>query len=101
RRRRRSAWSRLYGTAVENSTHSRVRTSRPARNALLRSPTVPHAVLLAESEHAARGFLAGRLAQDGYEVVGAAACGEALELAERARPDLVVVGTPLPDATGL
>jgi DNA-binding response OmpR family regulator len=62
---------------------------------------VPDAVLLAESEHATRGFLAGRLAQDGYEVVGAAACGEALELAERARPDLVVVGTPLPDATGL
>ena len=59
------------------------------------------AVLLAESEHATRGFLAHQLARDGYEVVGASGCGEALELAERARPDLVVVGTPLPDASSL
>jgi DNA-binding response OmpR family regulator len=62
---------------------------------------MPDAVLLAESERATRGFLAHQLARDGYEVVGAAACGEALELAERARPDLVVVGTPLPDASSL
>lgn len=39
--------------------------------------------------------------EDGFEVVGAHACGEALELAERERPDLVLVGTPLPDAPGL
>jgi len=59
------------------------------------------ALLLAESEHETRGFLERQLAQDGFEVVGAGACGEALELAERARPDLVLVGTHLPDATGL
>jgi DNA-binding response OmpR family regulator len=63
--------------------------------------TMSAALLLAESEHATRGFLERHLAQDGFEVVGARACGEALELAERARPDLVLVGTPLPDATGL
>jgi DNA-binding response OmpR family regulator len=59
------------------------------------------AVLLAEPESAARGFLERHLAADGFEVVGAQACGEALELAERARPDLVLVATPLPDAPGL
>ena len=48
-----------------------------------------------------RGFLERHLASDGFDVVGAAACGEALELAERARPDLVLLGTPLPDAPGL
>ena len=48
-----------------------------------------------------RGFLERHLANDGFDVVGAAACGEALELAERARPDLVLLGTPLPDAPGL
>jgi DNA-binding response OmpR family regulator len=59
------------------------------------------AVLLAEPESALRGFLERNLAEDGFDVVGAGACGEALELAERARPDLVLVGTPLPDAPGL
>ncbi len=62
---------------------------------------MPAALLLAEPEQATRGFLERQLVQDGFEVVGAGACGEALELAERARPDLVLVGTPLPDATGL
>ncbi|HEV8686155.1 MAG TPA: response regulator transcription factor [Gaiellaceae bacterium] len=59
------------------------------------------AVLLAEPESALRGLLERNLAEDGFDVVGARACGEALELAERARPDLVLVGTPLPDAPGL
>ena len=62
---------------------------------------MPAALLLAESEPTVRGFLERHLAEDGFEVVGARACGEALELAERARPDLVLVGTPLPDASGL
>lgn len=48
-----------------------------------------------------RGFLERHLADDGFDVLGAAACGEALELAERTRPDLVLLGTPLPDAPGL
>ena len=58
--------------------------------------TMSAALLLAESEHATRGFLERHLAQDGFEVVGARACGEALELAERARPDLVLVRHPSP-----
>jgi len=62
---------------------------------------MPAALLLAESEPAVRGFLQRHLMQDGFDVVGARACGEALELVERARPDLVLVGTPLPDASGL
>jgi DNA-binding response OmpR family regulator len=62
---------------------------------------MPAAVLLAESEASVRGFLERHLMQDGFEVVGARACVEALELVERARPDLVLVGTPLPDASGL
>ena len=48
-----------------------------------------------------RGFLERHLADDGFEVVGASAGGEVLELVERARPDLVLLGTPLPDAPGL
>jgi DNA-binding response OmpR family regulator len=59
------------------------------------------AVLLAEPEPDLRGFLERHLVEDGFAVVGARACVEALELAERARPDLVLVGTPLPDAPGL
>jgi DNA-binding response OmpR family regulator len=59
------------------------------------------AVLLAEPEPAVRGFLERHLAEDGFDVFGARACGEALELAERGRPDLVLVGTPFPDAPGL
>ena len=59
------------------------------------------ALLLAEPEPTVRGFLERHLVDDGFEVVGAAACGEALELAERAQPDLVLLGTSLPDAPGL
>jgi DNA-binding response OmpR family regulator len=59
------------------------------------------ALLLAEPEPGTRSFLQRHLADDGFEVVGATASGEALELAERARPDLVLVGSSLPDASGL
>jgi DNA-binding response OmpR family regulator len=50
------------------------------------------AVLVAEPEPATRGFLERHLTDDGFDVLGAAACAEALELAERARPDLVLLG---------
>ena len=53
---------------------------------------MPKAVLVAEPEPATRGFLERHLADDGFDVLGAEACGEALELAERARPDLVLLG---------
>jgi DNA-binding response OmpR family regulator len=59
------------------------------------------ALLLAEPEPDTRSFLQRHLADDGFEVVGATAGGEALELVERARPDLVLVGSSLPDASGL
>jgi DNA-binding response OmpR family regulator len=50
------------------------------------------ALLLAEPEPETRGFLERHLADDGFDVVGADPDGEALELAERARPDLVLTG---------
>ena len=59
------------------------------------------ALLLAEPEAGTRDFLARHLVDDGFQVVGAAAGGEALELAERSKPDLVLVGMRLPDESGL
>src|SRR6266545_4045944 len=51
------------------------------------------ALLLAEAEEATRCFLERHLTQDGFEVVEAEN-GEALDLLERARPDLLLVGDP-------
>lgn len=48
------------------------------------------AVLLAEPEPSTRDFLARHLADDGFDVVDAGASAEALALAERAKPALVV-----------
>ena len=48
------------------------------------------ALLLAEPEPAARGYLERQLASDGFHVLPAAFGGEALALAERTRPDLVL-----------
>jgi DNA-binding response OmpR family regulator len=56
------------------------------------------ALLLAEAEPGTREFLERHLTRDGFEVVGAGAGREAIELVERARPDLVLVGD-LPDAS--
>lgn len=50
------------------------------------------AVLLAEPEPVIRGFLERNLAGDGFDVFGTAAPEEALELVERARPDVVLLG---------
>ena len=49
------------------------------------------ALLLAEPEPQIRGDLERKLTDDGFHVLGAALNREALELAERARPDLVLV----------
>jgi DNA-binding response OmpR family regulator len=49
------------------------------------------ALIVAEPETATRGFLERQLADDGFEVLGASAPAEALALAERVRPDLVLV----------
>jgi DNA-binding response OmpR family regulator len=56
------------------------------------------ALLLAEAEPGTRAFLERHLASEGFEVLGADAEREALELAERARPDLVLIGA-LEDAS--
>jgi len=50
------------------------------------------AVLIAEPEPAVRGFLERHLASDGFDVLGADDGRQALALAERARPDLVLLG---------
>jgi DNA-binding response OmpR family regulator len=52
------------------------------------------AVIIAEPETTARGYLERQLADDGFEVLGAGAIPEVLDLAERAKPDLVL-GTEL------
>jgi DNA-binding response OmpR family regulator len=54
---------------------------------------MPSALLLTEPEEATRSFLERHLIQDGFEVVEAEN-GEAIELVERARPDLVLIGDP-------
>src|SRR4051794_13153073 len=51
------------------------------------------AVLLAEPEPDVAGFLERHLTDDGFSVVKAEAGDEALALAERARPDVVLLGT--------
>lgn len=48
------------------------------------------ALLLAEPEPAIRGYLERQLESDGFHVLQAAFGGEALALAERTRPDLVL-----------
>ena len=58
------------------------------------------ALLLAESEPGTRVFLERHLTGDGFDVLGADAGRQALELVERERPDLVLVGG-LPDTPAL
>ncbi len=57
------------------------------------------AVLLAEPEPKFRGLLARQLQTAGFAVVGAGAGSEALNLAEKSSPDLVLVGQELPDGS--
>ena len=49
------------------------------------------ALIVAEPEGATRGFLERQLVQDGFQVAPAVAAGQALDLAERLRPDLVLL----------
>jgi DNA-binding response OmpR family regulator len=58
------------------------------------------ALVLAEQEPETRGFLERHLADDGFEVLRAERGREALELAEQVKPDLVLVGSSLPDGSG-
>ncbi len=59
------------------------------------------ALLVAEPEPDLRGFLEKQLSSDGFDVFGTAFPGETLDLAERARPDLVLVATELGGGAGL
>ena len=52
---------------------------------------MPSAVLVAEPEPETREYLGRHLRDDGFDVLGAAQRSEALELAERARPDVVLL----------
>jgi DNA-binding response OmpR family regulator len=52
---------------------------------------MPGAVLVAELEPETREYLDRQLRDDGFDVLGAARRSEALDLAERARPDLVLL----------
>jgi DNA-binding response OmpR family regulator len=52
---------------------------------------MPNAVLVAEPEPERRAYLGRQLRDDGFDVLGATRGSEALDLAERARPDLVLL----------
>ncbi len=66
-------------------------TARPARR-----------VLIAEDEALIRLDLAEMLREEGYEVVGEAGDGqEAVDLAERLRPDLVIIDVKMPRRDGI
>jgi len=52
---------------------------------------MPGAVLVAELEPETGDYLGRQLRDDGFDVLGAARRNEALDLAERARPDLVLL----------
>jgi DNA-binding response OmpR family regulator len=52
---------------------------------------MPNAVLVAEPGPETREYLGRQLRDDGFDVHGAARRSEALELAERARPDVVLL----------
>ena len=62
----------------------------------------PRRVVIAEDEALIRLDLAEMLAEEGYEVVGQAGDGQAaVELAERERPDLVVLDVKMPKLDGI
>lgn len=53
---------------------------------------MPDALLVAESEEGVGGFLERHLSDDGFEITRTDDGDETLELAERVRPDLVLLG---------
>src|SRR5215216_4675260 len=62
----------------------------------------PRRVVIAEDEALIRMDLAEMLAEEGYAVVGEAADGAAaVELAERERPDLVILDVKMPKLDGI
>lgn len=64
--------------------------------------TKPYRVLIAEDEALIRLDLAEMLREEGYDVVGEAGDGqEAVELAERLKPDLVIMDVKMPRRDGI
>ncbi len=62
----------------------------------------PHRVLIAEDEALIRLDLAEMLREEGYEIVGEAGDGqEAVELAEKLNPDLVIMDVKMPRRDGI
>ena len=59
------------------------------------------ALLVADPEETTRELLGRHLERDGFEVLHATAGVEALDLAEQAHPDLVLLGSALEDAPGV
>ncbi|OBJ71701.1 ANTAR domain-containing response regulator [Mycobacterium sp. 1274756.6] len=65
-------------------------------------PSAPHRVLIAEDEPLIRLDLTEMLREEGYDVVGEAADGQAaVELAEQLRPDLVIMDIKMPRRDGI
>ena len=63
---------------------------------------VPRRVLIAEDEALIRMDLAEMLREEGYEIVGEAGDGqETVELAERHKPDLVIMDVKMPRRDGI
>jgi DNA-binding response OmpR family regulator len=58
-------------------------------------------LLLVEDDAPTRGFLGDNLHADGYEVLPAETVADGLRLLESAFPDLAIVDSGLPDASGL
>ncbi|WP_435769271.1 ANTAR domain-containing response regulator [Nocardioides sp. SYSU DS0651] len=66
------------------------------------SPSTPRSVVIAEDETLIRMDLAEMLVEEGYDVVGQAADGQqAIDLAERLRPDLVILDVKMPVLDGI
>jgi DNA-binding NtrC family response regulator len=61
----------------------------------------PRRILVVEDRERLRRVLVTALAQEGFDVVGAASAGEGLEQVEGSRFDLVLTDLKLPDASGL
>jgi DNA-binding response OmpR family regulator len=58
------------------------------------------AVLVVEREQPVRSFLEQQLTDDGFDVVSTERGGQALDLLESARPDVVLLDAVLPDGSG-
>lgn len=58
------------------------------------------AILVVEREPRVRSFLEQQLADDGFDVLSAEHGGQALDLLESARPDVVLLDAELPDGSG-